>query len=92
MNFMFKGHTIFSINSGFGNNRQALNKYDISSIEQLGEVISTSKNTEAINFMDRQLYDFEELRKSNKDVPSTRKASQIDIAKVNGNPRAFVKV
>lgn len=61
LTFMMKGHTRFSVDAGFGNNRTTLKKHDFASLKQLREVIELSKGAKAINFMTKPLYDFEQI-------------------------------
>ncbi len=41
--------------------------------------------------MSRQLYDFEKLRKKNKDVPQIRRACELEVVLVNGKPHVYVR-
>lgn len=83
---MGKGHTKFSVAAGFGNIRTIRKRHDESSLDELIEVIGKAKNSSAVSFMTKTLYSFDDLRKENKDVPTIKKALEIEIVKVNGEP------
>ena len=91
LRFMLKGHTKFSVDSGFGNNRSILSKHDAASLSQLIYVLNKTKSAKCINFMNRQLYDFELLRRKNKDVPHIRRACELKVLLVNGKPRVYAR-
>eukprot|EP00171_Calliarthron_tuberculosum_P021508 IDg21508t1 len=75
----------------FRNNRTTLKKYDVASLSRLMEVLNKTNSTKSVNFMDKPLYNFENLRKQNKDVPQISKAYEIDIVLVGEVPRVYTK-
>lgn len=70
---MLKGHTRFSVDAEFGNNRAMIQEHDIISFEKSMEVLTVSNNSKAVNFMYKPLFNYEILRKKNKDVPQISK-------------------
>lgn len=55
------------------------------------DVLGKSRSAVCVNFMEKPPYNFENLRKRNKDGPVILKAHEIDILNVNGKPRVSTR-
>lgn len=63
----------------------------MTSLSSLLSTIERTKNSEAVNFMEKPLFTFDPLRKMNKDVPAIKKATKIEVVDVSGIPTVYTR-